>query len=233
MLSRRTLIGTALAVPLFGIDRAMAATSLDQYVVLLGNNTGEAQNTENGFRLRGGLYNDFASGIRLFSQFTLPASGTIRYRLTREIIPPTVTSNGVWLNVGIVWGLDPTTLPPDTPTSDTETAPMWKGWRITHANKALDSTVSNRIRLSTYPNRTQLAPREAKVLANFKANVAYDVVLTWSGRVVSLAVPTMGTSIKQSWANDTLRVPSTGGPRLMWYGSFGGQWLIENVTLPS
>jgi hypothetical protein len=233
MLTRRTLIGTALAVPLVGIGRAMAATSLDQYVVLLGNNTGEAQNTANGFRLRGGLYNDFASGIRLFSQFTLPAFGTIRYRLTREIIPPTVTSNGVWLNIGIVWGRDPTTLLPDTPTSDTETAPMWKGWRITHANKALDSTVSNRIRLSTYPNRTQLTPREAKVLANFKANVAYDVVLTWSGRVVSLAVPTMGTSIKQSWANDALRVPSTGGPRLMWYGSFGGQWLIENVTLPS
>ena len=120
MLSRRTLIGTALAVPLVGIGRAMAATSLDQYVVLLGNNTGEAQNTANGFRLRGGLYNDFASGIRLFSHFTLPASGTIRYRLTREIIPPTVTSNGVWFNIGIVWGRDPTTLLPDTPTSDTE-----------------------------------------------------------------------------------------------------------------
>lgn len=232
MLSRRTLVGTALAAPFVRIGQAIAATTLADYHVFPGNNTGKAEDTATGFRLQGGLYNDFASGIRLFSRFTLPASGTIRYRLTREIIPPTVTSNGVWFNIGIVWGRDPATLAPTTPTSDTETAPMWKGWRITHANKALDSTVSNRIRLSTYPNRTQLTPREAKVVANFKANVAYDVVLTWSGRVVSLAVPTMGTSIKQSWANDALQVPSSGGPRLMWYGSFGGQWRIEDVRLP-
>jgi hypothetical protein len=144
-----------------------------------------------------------------------------------------VTSEGVWFNVGIVWGRDPTLLPPDTATGDVATAGMWTGWRITHANKAADSTVSNRIRLVTYPSRTRLAPREAKVLANFKPGVTYEVVLTWGGRVVSLAVPTMGTGVKQSWANDALRVPSTGGPRLMFYGSFGGGWRVENVRLPA
>jgi hypothetical protein len=143
-----------------------------------------------------------------------------------------VTSEGVWFNVGIVWGRDPTLLPASTPTDDVDTAKMWNGWRITHANKAANSAVSNRIRLVTYPSRTQLAPREAKVLANFKPGVAYEVVLSWSGRVVSLAVPTMGTSVKQSWSNTALKVPASGA-RLMFYGSFGGDWLVENVRLPS
>ena len=67
-----------------------------------------------------------ASGVRLFSRFTLPASGTLRYRLTREVIPPTVTSNGVWFNVGIVWDHDPTTLPPGYPTGGVDTAAMWR-----------------------------------------------------------------------------------------------------------
>ena len=97
-----------------------------------------------------------------------------------------MTSNGVWLNVGIVWGNDPATLPADTPTGDTDTSTQWDGWRITHANKALDSSVSNRLRLTTYMPREQLTPREAKVVANFQANVTYEVVLTWSGRIVTI-----------------------------------------------
>jgi hypothetical protein len=230
MLSRRTLVGTVLAAPFIRIGQAIAATTLADYYVFLGNNTGKAEGTANGFRLKGGLYNDFASGIRLFSRFTLPASGTIRYRLTRETIPPTVTSNGVWLNVGIVWGNDPATLPANTPTGDTDTSTQWDGWRITHANKALDSSVSNRLRMTTYKPREQLTPRETKVVANFQLNVTYEVVLTWSGRIVTISVPAMGK--QQSWANDQLRVPASGA-RLMWYGSFGGQWRIEDVRLPS
>jgi hypothetical protein len=233
MLDRRTLLGVGIAAPFVGLREAAAATTLGQYVVLPGDDTGKAEGTTYGFRLRGGPYDDFASGVRLFSRFTLPASGTVRYRLTREFVPPAVTSEGVWFNVGIVWGRDPAALPADTPTGDVATAGMWTGWRITHANKAADGTVSNRIRLVTYPSRTRLTPREAKALANFKPGVAYEVVLSWSGRVVSLAVPTMGTSVKQSWADDALRVPTTGGPRLMFYGSFGGGWLVENVRLPA
>ena len=216
--------------PFVGIGEALAATTLSQYVVLLGDGTGEAENTTYGFRLRGGPYDDFASGIRLFSRFTLPASGTVRYRLTRETIPPMVTSQGVWFNVGLVWGRDPTTLPPDTSTRDADTAKMWTGWRITHANKAADSTVSNRIRLVTYPGLSRLTPREAKVLANFKPGVANEVVLTWSGKVVSLAVPTLG--VKQSWSSAALKVPATGA-RLMFYASFGGDYLVENVRRPA
>jgi hypothetical protein len=232
MLDRRTLLGAGLAVPFIGIREAEAATTLGQYVVLPGDGTGSAVGTATGFRLRGGRYDDFASGVRLFSRFTLPASGTVRYRLTREVIPPTVTSQGVWFNVGIVWGRDPATLPPDTPTGDVDTAAMWKGWRITHANTGLDPTISNRIRLSTYPSRTQLAPREAKALANFQQGVANEVVLTWSGKVVSLAVPTLGAKAKQSWSNVALKVPATGA-RLMFYASFGGDYLVENVRLPA
>jgi hypothetical protein len=217
-------------MPFVSLKPALAATSLDQYVVLLGNGTGKAENTTNGFRLKGGLYNDPASGIRLFSEdFTLPSAGTIKFKLTRELIPPTVTSNGVFFNVGIVWGKDPTTLPADEPTDDTYTSTVWDGWRITMANKAKESTVSNRLRLTTYMPRNQLTPREAKVTANFKLNVTSLVTLTWSGRVVTIS--TLGK--KQSWANDQLRVPSSGGPRLMWYGSPGGQWKIEDVVLPS
>ncbi len=230
MLDRRTFLGASLAASLVGIGEAEAATSLGQYVVLLGDGTGSARGVTNGFRLRGGRFDDPASGVRLFSRFTLPASGTVRYRLTREVIPPTVTSQGVWFNVGLVWGRDPTTLPPDTSTRDADTAKMWTGWRITHANKAADSTVSNRIRLVTYPSLTRLAPREAKVLANFKPGVANEVVLTWSGKVVSLAVPTLG--VKQSWSSAALKVPATGA-RPMFYASFGGDYLVENVRRPA
>ena len=232
MVDRRTLLGAGLAAPFVGIREAEAATTLGQYVVLPGDDTGKAEGTTYGFRLRGGPYDDFASGVRLFSRFTLPASGTVRYRLTREFVPPAVTSEGVWFNVGIVWGRNPTTLPPDTPTGDVDTAQMWKGWRITHANTGLNPTISNRIRLSTYPSRTQLAPREAKALANFQQGVANEVVLSWSGRVVSLAVPTLGAKAEQSWSNVALRVPATGA-RLMFYASFGGDFLVENVRLPS
>jgi hypothetical protein len=232
MLDRRTLLGVGIAAPFVGLREAAAATTLGQYVVLLGDGTGKAEGTTYGFRLRGGPYDDFASGVRLFSRFTLPASGTVRYRLTREFVPPAVTSEGVWFNVGIVWGRDPAALPADTPTGDVAAAGMWTGWRITHANEAADGTVSNRIRLVTYPSRTRLTPREAKVLANLKPGVANEVVLTWSGNVVSLAVPTLGATVKQSWSNAALRVPATGA-RLMFYGSFGGGWLVENVRLPA
>jgi hypothetical protein len=230
MLDRRTLLGATLAVPFVGLGEAEAATTLGEYVVLLGDGTGRAEGTTYGFRLRGGPYDDFASGIRLFSRFTLPASGTVRYRLTRVTVPPVVSNEGVWFNVGIVWGRDPAALPPDTPTGDIATAPMWKGWRITHANKDPTGTIPNQIRIKTYPDRVAITPREAKVVANFRPGVAYEVVLTWGGRVVSLAVPAMG--VKQSWANDALRVPSTGA-RLMFYASFGGDFLVENVRRPA
>jgi hypothetical protein len=99
------------------------------------------------------------------------------------------------------------------------------------ANKAQDSSVSNCLRMTTYMPRNQLTPSETKVTANFQLNVTNQVVLTWSGRVVTISVTTLGK--KQSWANDQLRVPSSGGPRLMWYGSPGGQWKVEDVVLPS
>jgi hypothetical protein len=232
MLDRRTFLGTSLAASLVGIGEAEAATSLGQYVVLPGDGTSSARSVTNGFRLRGGAFDDPASGVRLFSRFTLPASGTVRYRLTRKSIPSTVTSEGVWFNVGIVWGRDPAALPADTPTDDVDTAKMWNGWRITHANKAANESASNRIRLVTYPDRDRLAPREAKALANFQQGVANTVVLTWRGNVVSLAVPTLGVKARQSWSNAALRVPARGA-RLMFYASPGGDFLVKNVRLPA
>lgn len=230
MLDRRTFLGTGLAVPLVGVGEAEAATSLGQYVVLLGDRTGSAGSVSDGFRLRGGRYDDPASGVRLFSRFTLPASGAVRFGLTRKSIPSTVTGEGVWFNVGLVWGRDPAALPPDTPTADVPTAPMWTGWRITMANKAADASASNRLRLVTYPDRDRLAPREAKALANFQRGVANTVVLTWGGDLVSLAVPTL--SARQSWAAAQLEVPAAGA-RLMLYASPGGDFLVKNVRLPS
>src|SRR5690349_11296726 len=103
MLDRRTLLGAGLAVPLVGVGEAEAATSLGQYVVLYGDGTGSAGSVANGFRLRGGRYDDLDGGVRLFSRFALPASGAVRFKLTRETIkltretiPPVVTSEGVW-----------------------------------------------------------------------------------------------------------------------------------------
>ena len=232
MLNRRTFLGAGLAVSLVGIREAEAATSLGQYVVLPGDGTGSATGVNNGFRLRGGAFDDPASGVRLFSRFTLPRSGTVRFRLTREVIPPMVTSEGVWFNVGIVWGRDPTLLPADTPTGDVETAAMWTGWRITLVNKGFNPEISNRIRLVTYPDRDRLAPREAKAVANFQQGVANTVVLTWRGNVVSLAVPTLGARARQSWSNAALRAPARGA-RLMFYASPGGDFLVKNVRLPA
>lgn len=213
-------------------------TALDDFVVLAGDGTGSAAPATGGFALRGGRHDDFASGVRLFSRFTLPASGTLRYRLTREFVPPAVTSEGVWLNVGIVWGRDPAALPADTPTGDVATAGMWAGWRITHANKAAVASSSNRLRIRTYPDRTAVAPGEAKALANFRKGLANDVWLTWRGGLVSFAAPRLGAragqgwGVWQSWASEALRAPATGA-RLMFYGSFGGGWLVENVTVPA
>ena len=93
------------------------------------------------------------------------------------------------------------------------------------------ATSSNRIRIRSYPDRVAIPPRESKALANFRPGVAHEVVLTWGGDVVSLAVPTMGAKVRQSWAGDALRVPATGGPRLMFYASFGGGWLLEDIRL--
>jgi len=235
MLDRRTFLGTSLgaglAVPLVGVGEAEAATSLGQYVVLSGDGTGSAGNVTNGFHLRGGRYDDLDGGVRLFSRFALPASGTVRFKLTRETIPPVVTSEGVWFNVGIVWGRDPAALAPGTSTRDIDTAGTWAGWRITMANEAADASASNRLRIVTYPDRDRLAPREAKALANFQRGVANTVVLTWKGNLVSLAVPTLGAKARQSWSAAALKVPARGA-RLMFYASPGGDFLVKNVRLP-
>ena len=165
MVDRNTL-RAGLAVPFVGNRRGRGRHHPGEYVVLLGDGTGSAADTATGFRLRGGRYDDFASGVRVL-RFTrgrhraLPAHA--------RATPATVTGQGVWFNVGIVWGRDPTTLPPvPPPVTWTRPGMRGKGWRITHANKGLDPTIGNRIRLSTYPSRTQLAPREAKALANFQ-----------------------------------------------------------------
>jgi hypothetical protein len=227
MLNRRSLIGAAAIVPLIGIGEARATTLAD-YVVHRGSE-GTAENTPTGIRLRGGRYDDFASGVRFFSRVILPSSGTARYRLMREIVPDVVSKNGVWFNVGIVWGRDPSLLPADTPTGDVAVAPLWNGFRITHANRDPPASgISDRIRLRTYPSRMAIAPREQKVSADFRLGVPYEVVLTWGGPVVALVVPALGA--EQSFAADALRVPETGA-RLMFYASFGGGFLIEDVRL--
>jgi hypothetical protein len=62
--------------------------------------------------------------------------------------------------------------------------------------------------------------------------VANEVVLTWSGKVVPLAVPTLGAKAMQSWAAASLKVPAAGG-RLMSYASPGGDFLVENIRPPA
>jgi hypothetical protein len=57
------------------------------------------------------------------------------------------------------------------------------------------------------------------------------VVLVWKENLVTCSVPTMGSGIKQSWQHAQLKVPSTGA-RVMWYGSPGGQFRVENIRLP-
>jgi hypothetical protein len=235
MLDRRTLIGAGLAAPFIHIRAAEAANNLTDYVVLMGNNTGSAEELDAGFRLKGGAYDDPASGVRLFSRFTVPGGTTLRtlrFKLIREVIPQQVTSNGVWFNVGVVWGRTLSAVQPNEPTNDTATAAAWDGWRITMANKAAVASQSNRLRLVYYKPRTQLKPRESTMVnADFAPNAAHEVVVTWKGTLITIAVPTMGTGVKQSWSHTQLKVPASGA-RLMWYGSPGGSWRVENVRLP-
>ena len=164
----------------------------------------------NGFRLRGGRYDDLDGGVRLFSRFALPASGTVRFELTRETIPPVVTSEGVWFNVGIVWGRDPAALPPGTSTRDIDTA-----GDVDRLADHDGQRGGGRLGLEPppgrhLPDRDRLAPRDAKALANFQRGVANTVVLTWKGRPRLARGADAG---RQGEAELERRRPEGAGPR--------------------
>lgn len=230
-MDRRTFV-LATAGAAAGLAAAPARAAIPRlsgYTTFLGNRTGSATDVPEGIRLRGGAYDDLASGVRLFRKAKVGQSGRVRYWLTREVVPPVTTGNGVWFNVGLVWGRDPATLPPDTATGDEAVAPLFKGFRITHANRNTPSpALSDKIRLRTYPSRTDVRPREAtQVTARFAQGVPHNMEMVWGGGVVTLYDRTLG--VRQSFASTALKVPS-GGAWLMWYASFGGGYLLGDVV---
>ena len=229
-MDRRTFV-LATAAGLVAVPAQAAIPRLSGYTTFLGNRTGSATDVPTGIRLRGGAYDDFASGVRLFRRAKVARSGRVRYRLTREIIPPVTTSNGVWFNVGLVWGRDPATLHPDTATGDEAVAPLFRGFRITHANRnTVSPTASDKIRLRTYPSRTDIQPREAQVIARFAQGVPHTMEMTWTTTgVVTLYDRTLG--VRQSFASSSALVLPTGGAWLMWYASFGSGFLLEEVAV--
>jgi hypothetical protein len=157
------------------------------------------------------------------------STGRVRYRLTRTVDPSVTTSEGVWFNVGLVWGRNPGTLAPSIDNSDVAIAPLFKGFRITHANKnTVTPSASNKIRLRTYPSRTDIRPREAQVTDLFAKGVPHDMELAWGAGVVTLYDRTMG--LRQSFQSTALKPPSTGA-WLMWYASPGGGFLLGDVTV--
>jgi hypothetical protein len=232
--SRRVFLaaaGGALLTPL-GVAPALAAIPrLSAFTVLLGDGTGSATDVPSGISLEGGAYDDFQSGVRLFRKVKVGRSGRVRYRLTREAIPPVTTSQGVFFNVGLVWGRDPGTLSPATPNSDEAIAPLFRGFRITQANtNTLSPSLSDKIRLRTYPNRTDVRPRESRqVTARFAPGVPHNMEMTWTTTgVVTLYDRTLG--VRQSFRSSALRVPA-GGAYLMFYASFGGRYLLGDLAV--
>jgi hypothetical protein len=235
VLSRRSLLGIAaggVLLPVLGAGPALAAIPrLSAFKVLLGDGTGSAADVAAGIELDGGAFDDFQSGVRLFRKAKVGRSGRVRYRLTRETVPPVTTSQGVFFNVGLVWGRDPGTLDPATPNSDESIAPLFRGFRITHANtNTLSPSLSDKIRLRTYPTRADVRPRESRqVTARFAPGVPHNMEMTWTTTgVVTLFDRTLG--VKQSFASSALRAPSSGA-YLMFYASFGGDYLLGDLTV--
>jgi hypothetical protein len=226
-MDRRTFL-LASAASLVAAPASAAVPLLSEYTVLLGDGTGSATDTASGMGLVGGPYDDPQSGIRLFRKAKVGRSGRVMYRLTRRIDPPVTSGDGVWFNVGLVWGRNPGTLSPTADDTDVATAPLFKGFRITHANKnTVNPDASDKIRLKTYPLRKDVPPREAQVTDFFAQGVPHAMELVWGGGVVTLYDRTMG--LKQSFRSSALTLPSTGA-WLMWYASPGGSFLVENVT---
>jgi hypothetical protein len=233
-MDRRTFVLATAAAATTGLaaDPARAAVPrLAEYTALLGNRAGSATDVPTGIRLRGGAYDDFASGVRLFRRAKVARSGRVAYRLTREVVPTVTTSNGAWFNVGLVWGRDPATLHPDTANGDESIAPLFRGFRVTHANtNTVSPAASDKIRLRTYPNRTGISPREAQVTARFAQGVPHSMEMTWTtAGVVTLHDRTLG--VRQSFASSSALVLPTGGAWLMWYASFGSGFLLEEVAV--
>ena len=139
--------------------------------------------------------------------------------------PEAVGPAGCWFNLGVVHGADPAALPPGTPTRDVDTAAIWNGWRITMANKALRPGSSDRLRLRIYPERRSVEPTSAPVLAPFGVGETHEVELAWGPSRVWLFVPTL--AVGQGWNDPGLTVPDDS--RLMFYGSPGGAWLVEDL----
>ena len=228
-MERRTFL-LASAASLVAAPALAAVPRLSEYVVLLGDRTGSATDTASGLSLLGGAFDDPGSGVRLFRKVKVGRTGRVRYRLTRTIDPAVTTSEGVWFNVGLVWGRNPGTLDPSINDGDVAIAPLFKGFRITHANKnTVTPTASDKMRLKTYPSRTDIRPREAQVTDLFAKDVPHDMELVWGAGVVTLHDRTMG--LKQSFRSAALKPPSAGA-WLMWYASPGGGFLLGDVTVP-
>jgi hypothetical protein len=233
-MDRRTFVLATAAAATTGLTAAPARAAvprLAEYTLLLGNRAGSATDVPTGIRLRGGRYDDFASGVRLFRRAKVARSGRVAYRLTREVVPTVTTSNGAWFNVGLVWGRDPATLHPDTANGDEAVAPLFRGFRITHANtNTLSPSLSDKIRLRTYPSRTDINPREAQATARFAQGAPHAMEMTWTTTgVVTLHDRTLG--VRQSFASSGALVLPTGGAWLMWYASFGSGFLLEEVAV--
>jgi hypothetical protein len=227
-MERRTFL-LASAASLVAAPALAAVPRLSEYVVLLGDRTGSATDTASGLSLVGGSYDDPGSGVRLFRKVKVGRTGRVWYRLTRTIDPAVTTSEGVWFNVGLVWGSNPGTLDPAINNGDVAIAPLFKGFRVTHANKnTVTPTASSKMRLKTYPSRTDIRPREAQVTDLFAKGVPHDMELAWGAGVVTLYDRTMG--LQQSFQSTALKPPSTGA-WLMWYASPGGGFLLGDVTV--
>jgi hypothetical protein len=227
-MDRRTFL-LATAASLAATPTFAAVPRLSEYTILLGNREGSATNVASGISLRGGNYDDPASGVRLFRKTKVKRSGKVKYELIREIEPTTTTSNGAWFNVGLVWKRNPATLNPGIPNDDVGIAPLFKGFRIAHANtNTVTSNLSNKIRLRTYPSRTDIRPREPQVTDKFDVDVLHKMELVWNNGLVTLYDRTMG--LKQSFKSTALK-PPTGGAWLMWYCSPGTGYRIQNVAI--
>lgn len=175
-------------------------------------------------RLTGGAFDDFTSGVRMYSRAKVTKPFKIRFKFTRKLIPSRTTSEGAFNLVGwvVATGSAPTPIPANWPagtsTRDIEVQNFLKGFRFSPGNINLaDTANSNRFRMQTYNGDGTRTQYTSDVVVNLGLDVEQEMELAAAGSTATLAAVDLGISVSHT-------SPIIGGMTtgyLMLYTGFG------------
>jgi hypothetical protein len=178
----------------------------------------------NKVRLTGGAYDDFNSGVRMYSRAKLTKPFKVRLKFTRKLIPSTTTNEGCFNLLGLVVTTSsaPTPIPANWPagttTRDTEVASFLKGFRFGVANiNSAGTANNNRFRLQTYNGDGTRTQYVSDVEVNLGLDVEQELEFTTTGSTATLTA--VGLAISVSHTVPLIGDMTTG--YLMFYTSYG------------